>query len=106
MVSTIDGVIVRDDNPVEVVDFGRKKLLPHVGTAIDQQPLSAAFDEDGRPAPPVPWLCGIAGSPVIPDPRYACRSAATQDRQLHAVARENNRKKLSVVVSARASGVS
>ena len=100
------GMIVGDDHAIDTVDLSGQQLSPHIGSAIDQQPLSGALDQDGRPTPQIAWFRRIAGAPIIPDPRYACRGAAAQDRKLHAVAWENNRKKLVVVVSARASGVS
>ena len=98
-------VIVRDDDAIETVDLSGQQLCPHVGSAIHEKPLRGAFDQDGCPAPSITRFRGIADAPVIPDPRYACRGAAAQYRQLHAVARENNRKKLSVVAPARASVV-
>ena len=79
----------------------RQQLFAHVGAAVDQQHLATGFDQDGCSSAPVAWLGGVARAPVIPDPRHASRGPAAENSQLHAVARENNRKKFAVVVSAR-----
>lgn len=40
------GMVVRDDNPGEFGDVGVEQLLPHVGSAIDQQMLTRALDQN------------------------------------------------------------
>ena len=85
---------------------GTRHRSDHVRTAVDQQLLVTGFDQDGCSSAPVARLGGVARAPIIPDPRYSSRGPAAQNAQLHAEARENNRKKFAVVVSARVSGSS
>jgi len=40
---------MRDDNAREPANLRGQELLAQVRTAIDQQPLTGAFDEDRRP---------------------------------------------------------
>src|SRR5688572_1688691 len=91
------GMIMGDDHPFQVRDVRRQQLLPHIGTAIDQQPLAVAVDQDRRAGAAVLWLMGIAVAPVISNPRHAGRSPAAENSYFHSAAFPNRWKKLAVV---------
>ncbi len=61
------GMIVRDDDVVDFSDIGLKQLVPQVGPAIDQEPLSFAVDQDRGSGAPVPRLGRVAVTPVVAD---------------------------------------
>jgi hypothetical protein len=66
-----------DDHAVEASDLGREQLLAQIRPAVDEQALSAAFDQNRCPQAIVSRFGGIALTPVVPDLRNACgRSAA------------------------------
>ena len=85
------GMVVGDDQRVDVADVGVEQLLAKVGPAVDQQALAGAFDQQRGAKPAVARLSGVAGAPVVADPGHAGRGAAAQDPQFHAAARPNNR---------------
>ena len=99
-------MVVRDDEAVHATDVCGQQLFPHVRAAINEQPLTGGLNQDGCPSAPIARLCRVACAPIIPDPWYASRGPAAENPNLHAQARENNRKKFVVVLSARASGSS
>jgi hypothetical protein len=76
------GMVVRDDNGVEIADAGVQQLLADIGPAVDQEPLSGALDQQSAASPAVFRLIGVAFAPVGADPGNACRRPAAEDRQL------------------------
>jgi hypothetical protein len=72
------GMVVGNDDPVDIDNVGNQELLAQVRAAIDQQPLAFAFDQDGRtgaavlrlPGSQLPQSFPIRGTPVdVPQPR-------------------------------------
>lgn len=63
------GVIMGNDDPIDVGPAGCKQLLAEIRSAVDQQRLAAAFDQDRRAGSTVPRLIGIAVAPIVADPR-------------------------------------
>jgi hypothetical protein len=76
------GVVVSDDDSIEIADTGIQKLRPNIGSAIHQEPLAAAFHKEGAARPPVLWLIGVAFPPVGADPGNSGGRPAAEDRQL------------------------
>lgn len=54
------GVLVGEQNGVDVRDFVGQQLLPQVGTGINEQFHSVHFHKGGGAQPMVPWIRGIA----------------------------------------------
>jgi hypothetical protein len=64
---TMIGMIMRPEHGIEINDVGRQQLRPQIRRCIDQDPGGCSFHDDGRPAPPVSGLGGVAGTPIIAD---------------------------------------
>ena len=43
---TMIGMIVGNDHPVDIDNLGRQQLLTQIRSAVDEQPLALALDED------------------------------------------------------------
>jgi hypothetical protein len=63
------GMVVSDNDPINVSQPGNQQLFAKVRPAIHQQLLTSAFDEDRRSGAPVSRFGGIAVAPVVADPR-------------------------------------
>lgn len=78
------GVVVGDDEGVDLAEVGIEQLLAKIGPAIHQQALSGALDQKRGAQAPVARLMYVAGAPVGADPGHARRNAAAQDPKPHA----------------------
>lgn len=76
------GMVVRDDDAIEVPNAGIQQLLADIGPAVDEEPLSGDLDQQSAPSPAVFRLVGVALAPIRADPRNAGRRSAAEDRQL------------------------
>jgi hypothetical protein len=72
-------VIMSDNEMVNFTDFRCKELLPEIGTAIYEQPLAGALDENGRAQAAISGLGWVAFAPIGPDPGNAERGSAPQN---------------------------
>lgn len=62
-------MVVSDDQPIDIGEFGGKQLLAKIGPAIDQQMLAPTLDDDRGSGATVLRLAGIAVAPVVAYPR-------------------------------------
>jgi hypothetical protein len=61
-------MVVRNDHPIDFDRSGCKQLLAKVRTAVNQQRLATAFDQDRGARSPVSRLIRIAVAPIVADP--------------------------------------
>src|SRR5690242_7133320 len=78
------GMIVCPDHRVDIVDIGGEQLFAHVGRRVDQDARRLRLDDDRHTRSTVARISGIAGTPIIADPRHARRGAAPENANFHA----------------------
>ena len=75
------GVVVGDDDTVDVTYAGGEQLGSEVGAAVDENRFAADFGEEGAAQAAVPGLGWIALAPVVADPGNAARRSGPEERQ-------------------------
>ncbi len=86
------GVVVGEDDRVEIAAARVDELLAHVRAGVDQDAGAAlgadALHQQGAAAPPVQRVRRVAGAPVRPlrpDARHAARGAGAEDGEAQRV---------------------
>src|SRR5579859_1677094 len=100
------GMSVREKNGVQMPDIGRQKLFAQIRAGVDQQGLALLRDQDRGAAAAILRIGGIAAAPAGTDHRHAAGGAAAEDGDFHRGTFVKSEKKLSVVTSASAAGLS
>lgn len=76
------GMFVRYDDGIEIAHAGVQQLRTDVGPAVDQEPFTAAFNQQGAPRTAILGFIGVALAPIGADPGDARGGPATENRQL------------------------
>ena len=63
------GMVMGNDDPIDIGRTRCQQLFAKIRTAVDQQRLTTALNQDRRARAPITRFSGIAVTPVVADPR-------------------------------------